>query len=205
MHRGSWRRVLFVAVTVLGVQLDPWHVATSVVWPLAPTVVTSPALAAGDFVVPRTHGASTRQEIGLPTSQPRGTIIISSAQRTLDFILGDGRAYRYQIAVGREGFGWSGTAVVGRKAEWPEWRPPPEMRRRDPSLPAMLPGGPFNPLGARAVYLYQNGRDSLYRIHGTIDGESIGTAASSGCFRMTNRDVMDLYARVTIGAKVIVQ
>jgi lipoprotein-anchoring transpeptidase ErfK/SrfK len=155
--------------------------------------------------VPRTHGAFTRQEIPLATDQPRGTIIISSTQRTLDYVLGNGRAYRYRIAVGRESFGWTGVADVGRKAEWPEWRPPKEMLGRDPSLPSMLPGGPFNPLGARAIYLYQNGRDSLYRIHGTIDGESIGTAASSGCFRMTNRDVMDLYAMVSIGAKVIVK
>jgi lipoprotein-anchoring transpeptidase ErfK/SrfK len=155
--------------------------------------------------VPRSHGAFTRQEIPLATDQPRGTIIISSEQRTLDYVLGNGRAYRYRIAVGREGFGWAGVANVGRKAEWPEWRPPKEMLKRDPSLPSMLPGGPFNPLGARAIYLYQNGRDSLYRIHGTIDGESIGTAASSGCFRMSNRDVMDLYPMVSTGAKVIVE
>jgi lipoprotein-anchoring transpeptidase ErfK/SrfK len=155
--------------------------------------------------VPLTHGAFTRQEIPLASNQPHGTIIISSTQRTLHYVLGNGRAYRYRIGVGREGFGWTGAAKVGRKAEWPEWHPPKEMLQRDPSLPLMLPGGPFNPLGARAIYLHQNGRDSLYRIHGTIDGESIGTAASSGCFRMTNRDVMDLYAMVSIGAMVIVE
>lgn len=164
-----------------------------------------PAFAAGSSVVPRTHGVFTRKEITLETNQSRGTIIISAAQRTLDYVLGDGRAYRYRLAVGREGFGWTGTAKVGRKAKWPDWHPPTEMRKRDPSLPNMLPGGPLNPLGARAIYLYQNGRDTLYRIHGTIDGESIGTAASSGCFRMTNSDVMDLYAMVEIDTKVIVK
>lgn len=165
---------------------------------------TSAALAGNLSSVPRTHGARTREEISLATNQPRGTIIISSSERTLDYVLGNGRAYRYRIAVGREGFGWTGTAKVGRKAEWPEWRPPKEMLQRDPSLPTMMPGGPFNPLGARAIYLYQNGLDSLYRIHGTIESESIGTASSSGCFRMTNRDVMDLYSIVSIGATVIV-
>lgn len=205
MHRGLLYRTVFFVLAVVGFQFGPINLATSVFWSLSPTKSASKAFAASNFVVPRSHGASTRQEVALPTNQPRGTIIISSAQRTLDLVLGNGRAYRYRIAVGREGFGWSGTAVVGRKAEWPEWRPPKEMLQRDPSLPAMLPGGPFNPLGARAMYLYQNGKDSLYRIHGTIDGESIGTAASSGCFRMTNRDVMDLYTRVAIGAKVIVQ
>lgn len=205
MPHETLRRIVLVSLALACLQLGPLVLANYLFPPHLAGLTSSQAFAASTFVVPRTHGASTRQEIALPTNQPRGTIIISSSQRTLDYILGNGRAYRYRIAVGREGFGWSGTAVVGRKAEWPEWRPPEEMRQRDPSLPAMLPGGPFNPLGARAMYLYQNGRDSLYRIHGTIDGESIGTAASSGCFRMSNRDVMDLYARVSIGAKVIVQ
>jgi lipoprotein-anchoring transpeptidase ErfK/SrfK len=155
--------------------------------------------------IPRTHGVSTRHEILLRTSEARGSIIISARQKTLDYVLGDGRAYRYRIGVGRDGFGWSGVVKVGRKAEWPEWRPPKEMLQRDPTLPTMMPGGPLNPLGARAIYLYRDGQDSLYRIHGTSEAESIGAEISSGCFRMTNRDVMDLYSKVSVGAKVIVE
>jgi lipoprotein-anchoring transpeptidase ErfK/SrfK len=165
----------------------------------------SPAFAGNLAKIPRTHGVATREEISLQTGEARGSIIISARQKTLDYVLGNGRAYRYRIGVGRDGFGWSGIVKVGRKAEWPEWRPPKEMLQRDPTLPTMMPGGPLNPLGARAIYLFQDGRDSLYRIHGTSEAESIGAEISSGCFRMTNRDVMDLYRLVAVGAKVIVE
>ena len=100
---------------------------------------------------------------------------------------------------------WTGTVKVGGKAEWPDWRPPAEMRQRDPSLPEMMPAGPYNPLGARALYLFNGKRDTLYRIHGTNDAPSVGGFVSSGCFRMTNADVLELYSQVRIGAKVIVE
>ena len=155
--------------------------------------------------VPRDHGKVTREIVDFQTAEAPGTIIISNNDRTLHLVLGDGRAARYSIAVGRDGFTWTGTVVVGRKAEWPEWRPPEAMRQRDPSLPDMVPAGPYNPLGARAIYLYSNGGDTLYRIHGTNTAESIGGYETSGCFRLTNADVMELFSKVKIGAKVIVQ
>jgi lipoprotein-anchoring transpeptidase ErfK/SrfK len=129
-----------------------------------------------------------------------GTIVISTGQRRLFYVLGGGRAIRYGVGVGREGFSWSGTKSVTMKREWPDWRPPEQMLRRRPDLPRYMAGGPDNPLGARALYL----GSSLYRIHGSNESETIGAAVSSGCIRMTNRDVMDLYDRVKVGATVVV-
>ncbi len=163
------------------------------------------ASAAAPEAVPRTLGPSYRSEIALDTDHAPGTILISSTEKTLDLVLGGGRALRYRIGVGREGFGWTGTARVGAKAEWPFWRPPAEMKVRQPELPDEVPPGPFNPLGARAIYLHDGGRDTLYRIHGTNDPETIGTESSSGCFRMTNTDVIDLYQRVSLGALIVVR
>ncbi|MEC8582770.1 MAG: L,D-transpeptidase, partial [Pseudomonadota bacterium] len=133
-----------------------------------------------------------------------GTIIISNKERVLWRVLGQGKAEQYRVSIGRPGFEWTGTTVVQRKAEWPAWRPPSDMRKRDPSLPDYVPPGPYNPLGARALYLYANGRDTLYRIHGTNSSGSIGSYETSGCFRLTNKDVMDLYRKVGNGTKVIV-
>jgi lipoprotein-anchoring transpeptidase ErfK/SrfK len=164
-----------------------------------------PQSSASQTPVPRTFGPNTVEQIHLSTGEQPGTVIISAEQKSLDLVLGGGEALRYRIGVGRQGFGWQGVVKVGRKAEWPEWRPPVEMRLRDPSLPTVLPPGPFNPLGARAIYLYKDGRDTLYRIHGTNDAETIGGAVTSGCFRLSNSDVLDLYKRIKIGAKVIVQ
>ena len=149
-------------------------------------------------------GPSFREEVPYAGSRGAGSIIIDSAARTLLLVLTGARAYRYRISVGREGFGWSGTAKVGAKKEWPEWRPPAEMRARIPELPEMVPSGPYNPLGARALYLYSGGRDTLYRIHGTNDPEGVGFDGTSGCFRLTNTDVIDLYERVAIGTDVAV-
>ncbi len=129
-----------------------------------------------------------------------GTIIIRTAYRKLYYVLGDGQAIEYGIGVGRDGFTWSGNVRVSRKAEWPEWRPPEEMIARQPDLPRLMPGGPENPLGARALYL----GDTLYRIHGSAERSTIGTAVSSGCIRMVNEEVIDLYARVQVGAEVYV-
>jgi lipoprotein-anchoring transpeptidase ErfK/SrfK len=148
-----------------------------------------------------------RKEVSLRTSEPPGTIIIDPYSKYLYLILENGRAMRYGVGVGRQGFEWSGTAVIRRKAKWPRWTPPKEMVERD-ELAAKwangMPGGPTNPLGARALYLFQGDVDTLYRIHGTFQPQTIGTAVSSGCIRMINADVSDLYERVSIGAKVVV-
>ena len=117
------------------------------------------------------------------------------------YVLGDGKAIRYGVGVGRPGFEWSGTKTITAKREWPDWRPPSEMLKRRPDLPRYMPGGPENPLGARAMYL----GSSLYRIHGSNEPDTIGQAVSSGCIRMLNDDVVDLYSRATVGAQVIVQ
>ncbi len=130
----------------------------------------------------------------------RGTIVVSTKERRLYYVLGDGRAIEYGVGVGREGFTWSGTKTVTRKREWPDWRPPPQMLKRRPDLPKYMAGGIDNPLGARALYL----GSSQYRIHGSNEPDTMGAAVSSGCIRMTNRDVVDLYSRAKIGMKVVV-
>ena len=130
-----------------------------------------------------------------------GTIYINTAERRLYLVLPNGQALRYGIGVGRDGFGWSGVRRISAKREWPAWTPPAQMLRRRPDLPRHMAGGPDNPLGARALYL----GSSLYRIHGSNEPETIGQAVSSGCFRLTNADVIDLYERVQVGATVIVQ
>ena len=139
-----------------------------------------------------------------PTGEQPGTIVVETRQRLLYFVQPNGKAIRYGVAVGDEAFGWSGTSRVARKAEWPNWNPPAEMKARWPHVHAME-GGPNNPLGARALYLFEGNRDTLYRIHGTNEPEKIGRAASSGCIRMRNIDVIDLYNRASVGAKVIVR
>ena len=141
-----------------------------------------------------------RQIVSYPTREAPGTIIIDTANTYLYYVLGGGQAIRYGIGVGRDGFTWSGTQTITKKAEWPDWTPPPEMIARQPYLPRHMAGGPGNPLGARAMYL----GGSVYRIHGTNAPETIGTRVSSGCLRLTNEDVADLYSRVNVGTKVIV-
>jgi lipoprotein-anchoring transpeptidase ErfK/SrfK len=141
-----------------------------------------------------------RQIVKFPTHEAPGTVIIDTANTFLYYILGSGKAIRYGIGVGREGFTWSGVKSVARKAEWPDWYPPTQMIVRQPYLPRMVAGGQGNPLGARAIYI----GGTEYRIHGTNDPTSIGKRASSGCIRLLNDDVIDLYNRVTLGARVIV-
>jgi lipoprotein-anchoring transpeptidase ErfK/SrfK len=141
-----------------------------------------------------------RQVVHYPTSEAPGTIIIDTPNTYLYLVLGNGRALRYGIGVGRKGFTWSGVQRISRKTEWPDWRPPEDMLRRQPYLPRYMAGGPGNPLGARAMYL----GSTIYRIHGTNDPSTIGGRVSSGCIRMTNEDVIDLYSRVNVGTKVIV-
>jgi lipoprotein-anchoring transpeptidase ErfK/SrfK len=150
-----------------------------------------------------------KEIVAYPTNEKPGTIIVNTSERRLYYILGDGQAIRYGVGVGRQGFEWSGVAKVGAKREWPAWHPPAAMIERElvqygRQLPARMEGGPGNPLGARALYLYENGRDTLYRIHGTNEPRSIGLATSSGCIRMLNEEAIDLYNRTRIGAKVIV-
>lgn len=135
------------------------------------------------------------------TNEAPGTIIISTSERYLYVVQGNGRALRYGIGVGRDGFQWQGLLKISRKQEWPDWTPPPEMIERQPYLPRFMAGGPGNPLGARALYLGA----TVYRIHGTNAPQTIGTAVSSGCFRLVNADVSDLYDRIPVGTKVIVR
>jgi len=148
-----------------------------------------------------------RQVVSYKTSEKPGTIVINSRQHFLYYVLGNGQAIRYGVGVGRDGFGWHGTVRVGRKAEWPAWVPPPEMvereRKRGIILPARMEGGVKNPLGARALYLYRGDADTGFRIHGTSEPWTIGLDVSSGCIRMLNKDVVDLYDRTKVGAKVI--
>ena len=141
-----------------------------------------------------------KKEVSYNTTESPGTIVIETRKKYLYLVLGDGKALRYGVGVGREGFAWKGEERISRKAEWPAWHPPKEMLEREPDLPEMVEGGPESPLGARALYL----GNTEYRIHGTLYPATIGHSVSSGCIRLINDDVIDLYGRVRIGAKVIV-
>lgn len=141
-----------------------------------------------------------RQTVNYPANVPAGTVVIDTAKTFLYYVLGNGQAIRYGIGVGRDGFTWSGSQAVTRKAEWPDWTPPSEMIERQPYLPRWMAGGAGNPLGARAIYL----GNTIYRIHGTNMPETIGHRVSSGCIRMLNADVIDLYNRIDVGTKIIV-
>jgi len=177
--------------------------------PLAMVDPTSPTAAIFDPVLrdpqPAEQGdvpAQLRRQVVIyPTREAPGTIVIDTPNTYLYFVLGGGRAIRYGIGVGREGFTWSGVQQISRKSEWPDWHPPAEMLARQPYLPRFMAGGPGNPLGARAMYL----GGTIYRIHGTNNPSTIGGRVSSGCIRMTNEDVTDLYSRVNIGTRVIVK
>lgn len=152
-----------------------------------------------------------RYQVDDVTGQPPGTIVVNTHDELLYFVLPNNKAIRYGVSTGKEAYGWTGTATIKRMAEWPSWMPPKDMLARWPHLKPVvdmggLKGGPENPLGARALYLYdQNGKDTLYRIHGTNEPETIGRGASSGCIRMRNIDVIDLYNRVKPGTQVVVE
>lgn len=163
----------------------------------APPVAAAPSQDEGRVEMP---ARLRRQVVNYSTREAPGTIIIDTPNTYLYLVLGNGQAMRYGIGIGRDGFTWSGTQTITRKAEWPAWTPPPEMIARQPYLPRHMTGGPGNPLGARAMYL----GGTIYRIHGTNAPETIGTRVSSGCLRLTNEDVSDLYSRVSVGTKVIV-
>jgi lipoprotein-anchoring transpeptidase ErfK/SrfK len=186
--------VLWVGAAV-GAPRPPADLQTSAV--LSAPAMPEPAVAEGDLEL---AANLQRQVVGYPTTAAAGTIIIDTAHTYLYFVLGDGQAIRYGIGVGRDGFRWSGSQSVTRMAEWPDWTPPNEMIARQPYLPRWMAGGKGNPLGARAIYL----GSTEYRIHGTNAPETIGTRVSSGCIRLINADVIDLFGRVTIGTKVIV-
>ena len=149
---------------------------------------------------PDVAGRLRRQIVDYSTTEAPGTVIVDTPHTYLYFVLGGGKAVRYGIGVGRDGFTWSGVKTIERKSEWPDWLPPADMLHRQPYLPRFMAGGPGNPLGARAMYL----SGSVYRIHGTNKPSSIGTHVSSGCIRMLNEDVIDLYGRTHIGTKVVV-
>jgi lipoprotein-anchoring transpeptidase ErfK/SrfK len=148
-----------------------------------------------------------RREVDFKTQEPAGTIVVDAKKRFLYYVLGNGRAIRYGIGVGKEGKRWSGVATVARKAKWPKWTPTAEMQQLIPLYGRYkdgMPGGPDNPLGARALYLLNDGVDNLVRIHGTPGPRTIGRATTSGCFRMLNKDVVELYDKVKVGTRVVV-
>jgi lipoprotein-anchoring transpeptidase ErfK/SrfK len=148
--------------------------------------------------------APTRTLVPDPTEEKSGTITIDSKNRYLYLSLEGGKAMRYDVGVGRDGFGWKGRAYIGRRAEWPTWTPPADMLKRRPELPKTMRGGVDNPLGARAMYLYNSRGDTMFRIHGTNQPDTIGQAVSSGCIRLLNEDIVHLYERVKVGAVVVV-
>ena len=171
-----------------------------------------PALTDSAFKIPAVEAETIdpkylKQQVRYATQHPPGTIIVDPYARFLYLVQEGGFAMRYGVGVGRDGFGWSGTADIRRKAQWPTWTPPSAMIARQPELGKYRGGmsaGIENPLGARALYLFQNGKDTLYRIHGTNEPESIGKNVSSGCIRLLNQDVIDLFDRVPVGSKVVV-
>lgn len=206
IHRAGRLRTLVLSVGLLAGALALSPVAAS-----AQTFLLMPQSATPQYAPPADQpGAAAsddelasslqRQVVNYPTGEPAGTIVIDTPHAFLYLVLGGGKAMRYGIGVGRQGFTWSGTEKIVRKAEWPDWIPPTEMVARQPYLPRWVAGGPGNPLGARAMYL----GNTDYRIHGTNDPSSIGKHMSSGCIRLLNADVIDLYNRVGIGTKVVV-
>jgi lipoprotein-anchoring transpeptidase ErfK/SrfK len=163
-------------------------------------VIPDRGVSSGADIDVQTTARLRRQIVPYVTTEAPGTIVVDTPNTYLYFVLGGGKAIRYGIGVGREGFTWSGVKTIERKSEWPDWLPPAEMLQRQPYLPRFMAGGPGNPLGARAMYL--NG--TVYRIHGTNAPDTIGKQVSSGCIRMLNDDVIDLYGRVQVGTKVVV-
>ncbi len=228
MRRLDRRAVLGISLAGVALALGGCKRTTTAGAPLAPmSSVTSFTSVgpAGDygpvadkfpvqaFDTSKINPAYLRREVPYTTTEPPGTIIVDPREHFLYYVLPGGRAMRYGVGVGKEGFGWSGTATINSKQEWPDWYPPKEMIERRPDIKPQLtqlqsgvgvPGGLSNPLGARAMYLWQNGKDTLYRIHGTLEPETIGTNVSSGCIRMINQDAIDLYSRVAVGTRVVV-
>ncbi len=197
-------RTAFAAAALAAVVSTPTAAAPLSLFPFdraeAPQVTAYAPTDAEVNTLATTPSRFKRQMVSYPTAEAPGTVIVDTPNTYLYLVLGNGRAIRYGIGVGRDGFTWAGVKHVEKKAEWPDWHPPQEMLERQPYLPRMMAGGPGNPLGARAMYL----SGSVYRIHGTNAPETIGQRVSSGCIRLTNEDVTDLYSRVSVGAKVVV-
>jgi lipoprotein-anchoring transpeptidase ErfK/SrfK len=189
-----FRHLIWMMIAAAGLMLSVSHGHAQ-----QPDVGDQPGLLPDDSV--ELDPEFRKQVVYYRTNEAPGTIIISTGERHLYLIQPGGRAIRYGIGVGRDGFQWQGLLNITRKAEWPDWTPPPEMIARQPYLPRFMAGGPGNPLGARAMYL----GTTVYRIHGTNRPDTIGTKVSSGCFRLVNADVADLYDRVPVGTKVIVR
>jgi lipoprotein-anchoring transpeptidase ErfK/SrfK len=192
----KFRRLIWMTIAASGLVLS---IPQSQAQTRQPDVGDQPGLIADDSV--ELDPQFRKTAVLYRTNEVPGTIIVVTAERHLYLVQGNGRALRYGIGVGREGFTWQGLVNITRKAEWPDWTPPPEMIARQPYLPRFMAGGPGNPLGARAMYL----GTTVYRIHGTNRPDTIGTAVSSGCFRLVNADVADLYERVPVGTKVIIR
>jgi lipoprotein-anchoring transpeptidase ErfK/SrfK len=180
--------------------------------PQTPTTIYG-EVAGEPFPLSQIDPAYLRSVVRYAGGEAPGTIVVDPPQRYLSLVQDGGRAVRYGVGVGRQGFGWSGTAIIHDKQEWPDWYPPKEMVARQPDLRKALTqlqsglgmhGGPRNPLGARAMYLWQGNKDTLYRIHGTIEPWTVGKSVSSGCIRMINQDAIDLYRQVQVGTKVVV-
>ena len=190
----KFRHLVWVVIAAVGLILS-----VSPSFAQKPDVGDQPGLLPDDSV--ELDPEFRKQVVYYRSNEAPGTIIIATAERHLSLVQGNGRAIRYGIGVGREGFQWQGLLNISKKAEWPDWTPPPEMIQRQPYLPRFMAGGPGNPLGARAMYLGA----TVYRIHGTNRPDTIGTAVSSGCFRLVNADVTDLYDRVPVGTKVIIR
>jgi lipoprotein-anchoring transpeptidase ErfK/SrfK len=191
----KFRHLIWMVIAAVGLMLS---VSQSRAQLRQPDVGDQPGLIADESV--ELDPQFRKTAVLYRTNEAPGTIIVVTAERHLYLVQGNGRALRYGIGVGREGFQWQGLVNITRKAEWPDWTPPPEMIQRQPYLPRFMAGGPGNPLGARAMYL----GGTIYRIHGTNAPSTIGGRVSSGCIRMTNEDVTDLYSRVNLGTKVVV-
>jgi lipoprotein-anchoring transpeptidase ErfK/SrfK len=201
-----WMKAAFLAASFVAASLSPALSASNVFGP--PPGITLVSGTPNNFLQLRSSNPRKvrldarfmRQVVPYATDERAGTIVVSTGEKFLYLVLGKGKALRYGIGTAKDGFEWSGTHKITRKAEWPGWTPPAEMKQRRPDLPDYMPGGVKNPLGARALYI----GSTLYRIHGTNEPWTIGGDVSSGCIRMVNDDVIDLYGRVKIGAKVIV-
>jgi lipoprotein-anchoring transpeptidase ErfK/SrfK len=190
----NFRRLIWMVIAAVGLMVSQAEAQLR-----QPDVGDQPGLIADDSV--ELDPEFRKTAVLYRSNEEPGTIIVQTAERHLYLIQGNGRALRYGIGVGREGFTWQGLVNITQKKEWPDWTPPPEMIQRQPYLPRFMAGGPGNPLGARAMYL----GTTVYRIHGTNRPDTIGTAVSSGCFRLVNTDVADLYERVPVGTKVIIR
>jgi len=170
----------------------------------APTITASTNTSTNSGTFNDSVPIVARETVSFSGNYEPGTLVVSTSERRMYLVLENGKALRYGVGVGRPGFEWGGETKITQKREWPDWTPPPEMLKRRPDLPRHMNGGIDNPLGARALYLYRGGKDTMFRIHGTNEPDTIGQAVSSGCIRMMNADVIDLYQRVGTGTRVVV-